>query len=603
MKLSSIEYRPCIDGIRALAVIAVLAFHLEKSILPGGFVGVDVFFVISGYLITSILCHQSQSGRMSLLIFYHRRISRIFPLFFLVGFVTLAIASRVYTSQDFASAGALAAASAVSATNFKLMLQGNYFEVTPDSQPYLHFWSLSVEEQFYLFLPLLIHIKHRYGFTRRWLLFTLSILGSISFLLCLLLTKSRPTWAFYLLPSRAWELLAGSILAVSQFELRRWCSFRVDCTLIGLGIILLSFCLITESTEFPGLVALWPVFGTLLLLVNSAEERGLGNRILSSRLLVLIGKISYSLYLCHWPIYCFVDYCFYGESAVVRLVLKVILTPLTSFFSYFWIETPIRRFLNCRVESRSLFLGLSICIGAMFVCGVSIRDRNYIDASFSSVAEGGGFFPSGRNDGSIVLMGDSNGSMYGMVMKSVAERLGVSLNVISVSAGDPLPESALYFRCLEFIVKRKPDVVVLAATWESKLREDPERLRIAVNSILRHSSYVVLLTQPPILPETATREHFRANGVQIIFEKADVAESRRRANEFVSSLRSSRVRVLGTEAFFENEKGEIVMRDGFGRQFFQDRTHLSGRGAELLGEPLSRLLSELLGFTGERAVF
>lgn len=158
-----IKYRPDIDGLRAIAILSVFFFHLNHEWLPGGFVGVDIFFVISGFLITSILYHGCQTGQFSLSRFYQRRIARIFPAFFTVALATIFGASLIYTPQDFASAGANLFAACLSLANVKYMMQGSYFMISPDAQPFLHYWSLSVEEQFYLLFPIFLFITFRYG--------------------------------------------------------------------------------------------------------------------------------------------------------------------------------------------------------------------------------------------------------------------------------------------------------------------------------------------------------------------------------------------------------------------------------------------------------
>ena len=164
--MSIIKYRPAIDGLRAIAVISVLIFHLDKRLLPGGFVGVDIFFVISGYLITSIIIADCANGKFSFAQFYQRRISRIYPAFFIVSIAILIASFLLYLQQDFASAGATVMAAAFSVTNFKFLLQGNYFEVSQDAQPLLHFWSLAVEEQFYIVFPLIVYLAFRFKVSR-----------------------------------------------------------------------------------------------------------------------------------------------------------------------------------------------------------------------------------------------------------------------------------------------------------------------------------------------------------------------------------------------------------------------------------------------------
>ena len=206
------HYRPELDGLRAIAVMAVLLFHLDATWLPGGFAGVDVFFVLSGYLVTSILLRDHDAGRLQLRTFYQRRIARIFPAFLTMALVTLLAARFCYSSWDYASAGAAFSAALLSIANFHLLGQGNYFQLSTDAQPLLHTWSLSVEEQFYLIFPFLFALLLKTPPRGRLLLTWVVVL--LSFATGLFLTATKPIHAFYLLPSRAWEMLAGSLLAL-----------------------------------------------------------------------------------------------------------------------------------------------------------------------------------------------------------------------------------------------------------------------------------------------------------------------------------------------------------------------------------------------------
>ncbi len=267
IKHGSLEYRPAIDGLRAFAVLSVFIYHLNNNWLPGGFVGVDVFFVISGYLITSIIFKECERGSFSLKKFYQRRIARIFPAMLTVGLATLIGAYFIYTAQDLASAGASFTAAVLSLENVKCLQQGNYFEIASDSVPFLHYWSLSVEEQFYIFFPLLFLLVFKYA--RKHLVLVLSILCIGSFLASAVMTQMKPAWAFYLLPTRAWELLAGCLLAVITDHARpapeaRWPNWFSTASF---GLILMSFLLIREEDHFPGYWALLPVIGAVGVLM------------------------------------------------------------------------------------------------------------------------------------------------------------------------------------------------------------------------------------------------------------------------------------------------------------------------------------------------
>ncbi len=210
--MNTAEYRPEIDGLRAIAVLAVMLFHLNRRWLPGGFFGVDVFFVISGYLITSVILRDCHGGRFKFGRFYQRRIARLLPAFLAVALATVGGAALIYSPQDLATTGATLSAAAASVANLKFLLQGNYFALSPDSQPFLHCWSLSVEEQFYLLFPAAFLLLYRQS--SRYRTQILAAFFGASLLCYVALTRGRPEWAFYLLPARAWELLAGAILAM-----------------------------------------------------------------------------------------------------------------------------------------------------------------------------------------------------------------------------------------------------------------------------------------------------------------------------------------------------------------------------------------------------
>lgn len=437
---SSLAYRPAIDGLRAVAVISVFVFHLNHKWLPGGFIGVDVFFVISGYLITSIILKDCQNHTFSLSRFYQRRIARIFPVFFAVGLVTLAGAGLVYSPQDFASAGATFAAAALSVANLKFMLQGNYFEISLDAQPFLHYWSLSVEEQFYIFFPLLLLLLFKYA--RKHIALALSLLLAGSFLASLIMTQANPVWAFYLLPTRAWELLAGCLLAVTTDHAKpatenRWWKLL---SISSMGLITLSLLVVHESVNFPGYWAMLPVAGAIGLLMPAARGT-IAEKLLATAPLVAVGRISYSLYLWHWPVFSLVDYQMYLASEFYRLTLKIGLSFLAAGLSFWLLENPTRRFLN---HPKNMALTYGGLLSALIICvplSIAIRNANYVNAKASEVVHGGLIFDSPTKTRSVVLMGDSNGSMYGKVMKAICKDLGYKLSVISVAAGDPLPTS------------------------------------------------------------------------------------------------------------------------------------------------------------------
>lgn len=598
--MSILEYRAYIDGLRAVAVISVLLFHFDKRLLPGGFVGVDVFFVISGYLIASIIISECENGKFSFSRFYQRRISRIFPVFFLVSLATLITAYFLYTPQDFASAGAVAIAAAMSVANIKFMLQGNYFQLSPDAQPLLHFWSLSVEEQFYLVFPLIVYLVFRIGMTRRNLFYVFTAIMVFSFAACVALTTKNPTWAFYLLPTRAWELLAGCTLATYQPD-RRTENQRLGSILsnIGLLTIITSFFVIHEGMSFPGYIAAFPVLGTVLLITcspinRSIDRKSISERLLSHPFLILIGKMSYSLYLWHWPIYCFVDYSLYSQSSVVRTTLKVSLTIFFSFASYHWIEKPIRSYLNQTNRQVFGFTASGVGVITFVAIGFFISSNNYINANLNTIKDGGITFNSTLSKPVVVLMGDSNGAMYGRTLKEIAQEMQVRTHVISVAAGDPLPDTQLYKDSLLFLDRANPDITIFAAAWAEKVGHNRDRFKTALSQLLQKSKHVVVISQPPGLPKQASREEIRKSGQHPIFEEIAFSTLRQDTNAFLLSHRNERVHVLDIESLFKKPDGEIRFTDSQGRQLYQDGGHLSGYGSEMVKKLLVLEISRIL---------
>jgi peptidoglycan/LPS O-acetylase OafA/YrhL len=569
-QMPAAAYRPSIDGLRAVAVLSVVLFHLNHRWLPGGFYGVDIFFVISGYLIASVLRRDCQQQRFSFRRFYQRRIARLLPAFVAMAIITLAAAAFIYSPQDLASTGATLSAAAASVANLKFLLQGNYFTLSPDSQPFLHCWSLSVEEQFYLLFPALFLLLYRRARMRFLVGFFVASLA------CWM--AMRPQWAFYLLPARAWELLAGSLLAA-------FASARFRLPYFGLLLIAISL--------FTGRFPILPVAGACLLLPEDT-------RLLAWRPLALVGRISYSLYLWHWPVFSLVDYRLYWQSALVRVAIKVGLSFGCALLSYWFIEQPGRLFLNHPRRSRLAFAAFAGSLAVLAPLGIVVRDANYMNADAHAIQNGGVRFNARGKNGSLVLMGDSNGSMYGKLAAAIARERDLRLAVISVEAGDPLPRAddpALWRDSLAIVEREKPDFLLLVCNWE-KLRDDPNRLAVALRELAPYARQTILLTQPPVLPDNATREAIRNGSRPPFLEDAAERAPRLAHNALVRSLQADNVRVVDIEPLFSGAGGAIRFLDGQARQLYQDRDHLSVAGADLVKPDL--LAAMAAGVTASR---
>jgi peptidoglycan/LPS O-acetylase OafA/YrhL len=605
---STAQYRPAIDGLRAVAVLGVFIFHLKHQWLPGGFVGVDVFFVISGYLITSILLREYEHKSFSLWKFYQRRIARLFPAFYTVALATIIAAFFIYSAQDLASCGTGLVSAALSAANLKYMLQGNYFTISPDAQPFLHCWSLSVEEQFYMLFPtilLFLYVK-----TNRYKTVILGVLCAVSLIACVALTYRNSGWAFYLLPTRAWELMAGSVLAdlgkrpdAKNDNKGLWASLSFG----GLALVVVSLFAVREGPTFPGYQAILPVLGTVCILGFKGGSGGWAERLLSTGPLVFIGRMSYSLYLWHWPVFCFVDYKLYLASPLVRISLKIALSATCAALSFFLIERPGRVFLNHPSRRRLAFAFLACALLVCVPLGSAVRSTNYIDARMGSIAEGGIAFNRAAPNGSLVLMGDSNGAMYGTMVREVAQSLRLKLNVISVSAGDPLPNSSghnpqLWLDSLAFIKRNNPDVLVLVCNWAGKLDSDKGRLQLAVDELKHHTRRLVLITQPPELPDSASREAMRDGSRPPFFESPAEHAKRTESNSFLKSFQHDNVTVIDIEPLFVESDGSIRFVNDKGILLYQDSKHLSGAGADLVRAALTSAINEFRNASSAESV-
>ena len=342
-KSHSDKYRPDIDGLRAVAVLPVLFFHAQFPGFAGGYVGVDIFYVISGYLITSVIAKDVLQGTFSFASFYDRRIRRIFPALFGVLFFCILIAAILFAPSDFLGFAKSMIAMTFFASNiyFKHIARTEgYFDHASESQVLLHTWSLSVEEQFYLFFPaaLLLLAKWAKGRLAGWLIF----LATISFLINIWATHSKPVSGFYLLIPRAWELLMGALLAVKvvpSLPSRVW---REIAGLSGLVLIVCAVVLFNKDTSFPGVNALSPCLGAALVIYAGENGPSSAKVALSFGPLVFIGVISYSLYLWHWPLLVFARYFAAGDLTDSQKTLALLLSAVLAFISFEFIEGPFR---------------------------------------------------------------------------------------------------------------------------------------------------------------------------------------------------------------------------------------------------------------------
>jgi peptidoglycan/LPS O-acetylase OafA/YrhL len=357
------HYRPEVDGLRAIAVIPVILFHAGFEWFSGGYVGVDVFFVVSGYLITGIIYGEMQQDRFSIINFYERRARRILPALTFVSLISLVVAWRWMLPDEFKSLSESLIAVNLFVSNIYFWQDMDYFAAPAELKPFLHTWSLAVEEQFYLFFPLFMLLIARYKKAA-----VLSILG-LGFMASLALAQwgsvNHPSANFYLLPTRAWELLAGSIIAIYLHN-RAFNPSAMLSNLMagsGLALVFLAIFFFDDTIPFPSLWAVVPVLGTSLVILFANSSNVVG-RLLSLKPMVGIGLISYSAYLWHQPVFAFARELSLEPLTQVDFLQLSVLSLLLAWFSWWFVEQPFR---NKRLVSRPQIFKASLAVSCLMV--------------------------------------------------------------------------------------------------------------------------------------------------------------------------------------------------------------------------------------------
>lgn len=355
------RYRADVDGLRAVAILAVVLFHAHVPMFTGGFVGVDIFFVISGFLIGGIVFRDVERERYSFATFYARRAKRILPALIAMSLVVTAIAVVLLQPNELADFAKADAAALVGSANIRFWALEHYFHSDWQTNPLVMTWSLGVEEQFYLFLPPLMLLVHR--FTPRLMGLVILGLSLLSLALSVHWTKSAPNAAFYLLPGRAWELGVGVLVALWQERTRGRMRRRVAqrLSLIAMAAMLAPIALFDEHTRFPGFAALLPVLGTAALIMT---EPGTINRVLlASPPMRFIGLVSYSWYLWHWPLMVFAPIALGHPLSPAMTAWVVAFSFVVAVASWRFVEMPFRRPTTLPNPKLLLRYGAALLVG------------------------------------------------------------------------------------------------------------------------------------------------------------------------------------------------------------------------------------------------
>ena len=495
-------YRREIDGLRALAVVPVILFHAGFEAFSGGFVGVDVFFVISGYLITSIILTQKAAGTFSLLNFYERRARRILPALFLVMAVCIPFAWLWLLPSDMKDFSQSLVAVSVFASNVLFWKESGYFDTAAELKPLLHTWSLAVEEQYYVLFPLFLLVMWR--FAKRWTVATLAVIAALSFALAQWGAYNKPAATFFLLPTRGWEIAIGALIA---FYFARYPTLQLQRpaqevgSLIGLSLILYAVFAYSKATPFPSAYALAPTLGTALIILCATPSTFVG-RVLTTKLFVGVGLISYSAYLWHQPLFAFARQKSFTEPETTIYLALIVFCFSLAYATWRYVENPIRK---SRVLERTtvfiasgLFTLLFILIGLTghfyhgfenrFIVPETVKAqfkghslRSDCDKGDGGTGKSIAFCSLGSIDASDIkfaLFGDSHANALNPMFNQIGLRDGIKyvhiglggcppLLGIDVSKGNYEPGvcKALAERQFDYVRERKIKTVILVARW------------------------------------------------------------------------------------------------------------------------------------------
>jgi peptidoglycan/LPS O-acetylase OafA/YrhL len=614
-------YRRDIDGLRTLAVLPVVLNHANVRGFSGGYVGVDIFFVISGFLITGILVRELEQGRYSLGEFYRRRVLRIFPALSVVLAICTVVAALVMLPAEMVRYARSLAATALFSSNILFLSESGYFDAASVSKPLLHTWSLAIEEQFYILWPLMLAAVGAHRPTAMKL--SIATVSAISFVLAAIMVQQNASATFYLLPFRAWELGLGALLAVAGFGMRsRWINELLAAA--GFAMILFAIARFDEATPFPGPAALLPCFGAALL-IATGKARTLVGRLLSLEPVVFIGLISYSLYLWHWPVIVFARLAlFVSPFDHVATVAQIAVCMILATLSWWLVERPFRVHANRWTMRQILGAGLAAMAAALLAAALIIGLRGmpgrytaeqqalagYLDLDSEQLYRRGTCFrthddvtvtPScleRRTDRpAILLLGDSHAAHLapGLLARSAQVEL-LQANIVGCR---PLADSRPGLNCRAFFNRmltqwapaNRADAVLLAGNWRphdlpqlERTLSDP-RVR-AVNPVL--IGPIPQYTAP--VPRLLIAAEYRGDPQLLERSHLDVAFAMDAALRKIAA-RNAVPYISLIDALCEGRRCRTRMAPGIPMQF--DYSHLTREGSVYVADTILRSMPGL----------
>lgn len=581
-------YRPEIDGLRAIAVLAVMLFHAKVPFLHGGFASIDVFFVISGFLITGIIVGSAERGRFALGAFYMRRVRRIVPALVVSSLLTVPFAWMLMIPEDLENYGQSLVATALSANNILLTITSGYFELETQFKPLSHTWSLGVEEQYYAVVPLILLLALRWQGRRGAFLLLLGS-SALALALCEYLRFTYPDANYYLLHSRYWQLGLGGMAALAQPRLLAGAGPGLRQALAGLGLAMIagSLFLLSVDMALPGWPSLAPVLGSCLFLVYARQT--LAGRLLSVRPLVGIGVISYSVYLFHEPVFAFIRIARLDPPSPALLVATIPLILLVGWLSWRHVEQPFRD--RQRIAGRTVLWFCGSALSAMVAIGLVLhftaglrahspyldRDEpvglriteqyNRIPFRYQQRP-----FPAADRTRNVLVLGNSFARDFINMGLETGALAGVDLSYWAVENCQPAPPALL-------AQMRQAGAVVLASgVLASNIHCARDRMAQARAAGVRH--IVVLGTKQfgyntnaiMLLPESR-RYGYRAHPLAYALADNAAARAALPAESYVDLL-----------ALLDDGTGTVPVFTPERKLISQDRRHLTRAGARFIGE-------------------
>ncbi|MBC0561338.1 acyltransferase [Escherichia coli] len=584
-----LKYRPEIDGLRTLAVLPVIFFHAGVQWIPGGFLGVDVFFVISGFLITSILLKECSNGTFTFSGFYERRVRRIAPALILMTSVTFIISLFVMVPYDLKNLGQSVVATIFSANNILLYLTSGYWSTASEFKPLYHTWSLAVEEQYYLVAPIIIYIIYSINHNKlikNSFIFML-LLSIASFLFAAIETTHNREFSFLMLPSRAWEIALGGIAAIAHSKIKRKSN---ALSFIGFLLIIFSYFLVRGKISHPGLETLMPVIGTCLFLMHANSHKGVG-KIMSIKPMVLCGMISYSLYLWHQPVFAFIRLNSQFEPSTIYFIVSIPFIFIISFASYFFVEKPFRnkkktstkKIVSCAIAS-SLVLSISGWLMHKTYGLQNIRPelayggnpQEYVDSP--KRLKNIDFSDNGKK---ILIMGNSYARD---IINVISTKLNLDdLNIVYFEGN--CYESINNSNKLDYYLK-DANIIIYSDNWGGEeYNNSVEKLKYCYDNVKLASNAKVYMVGTKNFGYNNNFATNLSKNDRILAKTYPLSKYLQFNNDAKLELGNDYIDVF---SLIQDENGMVNVFDGNGKFLSYDTNHLTKYGASYLGDILSK---------------